>query len=138
LNFLRDDAAAKFESAGSDLLRDPWAARNDYIEVMLDPRGARSRFLTRHAIRLSEETRLWKLLEMQRSSLLMFTSCGWFFSDLAGIETMQVMRYAARVIELQNELGLEPPQKEFLDLMAEAKSNKPEKGTGAEIFSRLR
>ena len=140
LNFLRDDTGAKFESVGRELLRDPWAARNDYIDVMLDPRNARERFLTRHAIRsLSdvEENRVWQLLEMQHSALLMFTSCGWFFSDLAGIETVQVMRYAARVIYLQRQLGLEPPQKRFLELMAEAKSNNPEKGTGADIFLRI-
>ncbi|HET9788551.1 MAG TPA: DUF3536 domain-containing protein, partial [Pyrinomonadaceae bacterium] len=135
LNFLRDDAAAKFENA--DLLRDPWAARNDYIEVILDPQRTRESFLARHANRPLEESRVWNLLEMQHSALLMFTSCGWFFSDLAGIETMQVMRYAARVIDLQNQLGLEPPLKTFLDLLAEAKSNKPEKGTGADIFGNL-
>ena len=67
----------------------------------------------------------------------MFTSCGWFFSDLAGIETMQVMRYAARVLDLQNKLGLEPPQQRFLELLAEAKSNRPAKGNGADIFARL-
>ena len=68
LNFLRDDAALKFESVGSELLRDPWAARNEYVEVLLDPRGGAS-FLTRNAVRqLSdlEESRVWKLLEMQR------------------------------------------------------------------------
>jgi hypothetical protein len=69
---------------------------------------------------------------MQRSALLMFTSCGWFFSDLAGIETIQVMRYAARVIDLMKQLGLEPPVKTFLEIMAEAKSNRGE--NGAEIF----
>ena len=139
LDFLRDDAAAKFEDV--DLLRDPWAARNDYIDVILDPQRARVPFLNLHAVRpLSdvEKSRVWKLLEMQRSALLMFTSCGWFFSDLAGIETIQVMRYAARLIDLQTELRLEPPRKRFLELLAEAKSNKPEKGNGAEIFSRLR
>ena len=136
LNFLRDDAALKFESVGSELLRDPWAARNDYVEVLLDARGGSS-FLTRHAVRQlseAEESRVWKLLEMQRSALLMFASCGWFFSDLAGIETIQLMRYAARVMDLQNELGLAPPEKEFLELMSAAKSNRPEKGTGADIF----
>jgi hypothetical protein len=64
----------------------------------------------------------------------MFTSCGWFFSDLAGLETIQVMRYAARVIELQNQLGLNPPRKEFLEMMAEAKSNVAERGNGADIY----
>ncbi len=135
LNFLRDDAAAKFEN--TDLLRDPWAARNDYIDVILDPQRAREGFLSRHASGRFDELRVWKLLEMQRSALLMFTSCGWFFSDLAGIETMQVMRYAARVIDLQNQLGFDPPEKRFLELMAEATSNNPEKGTGADIFLRL-
>ncbi|HKG77819.1 MAG TPA: DUF3536 domain-containing protein [Pyrinomonadaceae bacterium] len=135
LNFLRDDAAIKFENFGSQLLRDPWAARNDYIAVMLDER-TRDEFFVRHALRPREESRVLKLLEVQRSALLMFTSCGWFFSDLAGIETIQVMRYAARVIDLQNQLGLEPPLESFLQLMAEAKSNDPEKGNGADIFLR--
>src|SRR5215216_5839381 len=138
LNFLRDDAAIKFESVGSELLRDPWAARNDYVEVLLDPRRARTSFLNRHAVReLSDESRVWKLLEMQRSALLMFASCGWFFSDLAGIETIQLMRYAARVMDLQSQLDLEPPEKKFLELMSEAKSNEPEKGTGADLFVHL-
>jgi alpha-amylase/alpha-mannosidase (GH57 family) len=133
LEFLRDDAAAKFEDAAGGLLRDPWAARNDYISVVLDP-DARQSFLIRHLLQAADEARVLKLMEMQRSALLMFTSCGWFFSDLAGIETVQVMRYAARVIDLMDQLGLDPPRKRFLEMMSEAKSNRPEKGTGAEIF----
>jgi alpha-amylase/alpha-mannosidase (GH57 family) len=123
LNFLRDDAAAKFEQAGRELFADPWAARNDYINVILDPDHAPAR-----------DPRALDLLEMQRSALLMFTSCGWFFSDLAGIETIQVLRYAARVIDLMSKLGLDPPRKEFLALLAEAKSNQLEKGNGADLF----
>jgi alpha-amylase/alpha-mannosidase (GH57 family) len=119
LNFLRDDAAAKFEEAGSELFADPWAARNDYINVILDPEHARLR-----------DPRALDLLEMQRSALLMFTSCGWFFSDLAGIETIQILRYAARVIELMDD----PPTEEFLALLAEAKSNQADKGNGADLF----
>jgi len=124
LNFLRDDAAEKFE--GSGLLRDPWAARNDYIKVILDPKHPRE----------GVDSRVWDLLEMQRSALLMFTSCGWFFSDLAGIETIQVLRYAARVIDLMNKLGLDPPLKKFLELLSEAKSNQLGKGNGSDIFQR--
>lgn len=137
LNFLRDDAAEKFERVGSELWRDPWAARNDYIKVMLDPEHARVEFLSQHAMRplsAAEESRAWDLLEVQRSALLMFTSCGWFFSDLAGLETKQVLRYAARVIDLLNKLELDPPRKEFLDLLADAKSNEPDNGTGADLF----
>jgi len=137
LNFLRDDAAMKFQDVGGELLSDPWAARNQYIGVVLDPDYVREEFLKRHAARQlnsSDESRVWKLLEMQRSALLMFTSCGWFFSDLAGIETIQVMRYAARVVDLMSQLGLEPPVKQFLEMMAEARSNRAEKGNGAQIF----
>jgi alpha-amylase/alpha-mannosidase (GH57 family) len=123
LEFLRDDAAAKFETAGAEFFQEPWAARNDYINVILDPR-----------VRASFDSRAIDLLEMQRSALLMFTSCGWFFSDLAGIETIQVIRYAARVIDLMDQLGLDPPRKQFLEILSEAKSNRPEKGNGAEIF----
>jgi alpha-amylase/alpha-mannosidase (GH57 family) len=133
LNFLRDDAAEKFQRVGSELLRDPWAARNDYIDVLLNSEHARAGFLQRHA-NTSDDARVWDLLEMQRSALLMFTSCGWFFSDLAGIETIQVLRYAARVIDLQNKLGLDAPRKHFLELLSEAKSNRPEKGNGADLF----
>ena len=138
LNFLRDDAALKFETAAAELLRDPWAARNDYISVLLGERF--SNFLSRHARRVlieAEAERAFKLLEMQRSALLMFTSCGWFFSDLGGIETVQVLRYAARVVDLQTQLGFEVPRKEFLDLLARARSNDPAKGTGADIFLRI-
>jgi alpha-amylase/alpha-mannosidase (GH57 family) len=137
LNFLRDDAAVKFESAGSELLRDPWAARNDYISVLLAPDGTREEFLARHAVRVlseAEQVRAFKLLEMQRSALLMFTSCGWFFSDLAGIETIQVLRYAARVLDLQSQLSFDVPRTPFLELLAHAKSNRPDQGNGADIF----
>jgi hypothetical protein len=134
LNFLRDDAAVKFEAAG-ELLKDPWAARNDYVSVLLGREF--SDFLAEHSARslnIAEANRARLLLEMQRSALLMFTSCGWFFSDLAGIETIQVLRYAARVIDLQKKLGFETPLKQFLELLSEAKSNRTEKGNGADLI----
>ena len=140
LNFLRDDAALKFEQSGRELLRDPWAARNDYISVLLTHGRERDEFLARNSVRpldAAEQARVFKLLEMQRSALLMFTSCGWFFSDLAGIETIQVLRYAARVIDLEEQLGFAVPRKQFLELLAKAKSNRPDKGNGAEIFLRF-
>jgi hypothetical protein len=73
-------------------------------------------------------------MEMQRHAMLMFTSCGWFFSELSGIETIQIMKYAARVIELLDELGVPSPRQRFLELMSEARSNLNEMGTGADIY----
>jgi alpha-amylase/alpha-mannosidase (GH57 family) len=136
LNFLRDDTAVKFETSGGELFRDPWAARNDYISVLLDPKQNHDSFLARHRKRVDvvEDVMALFLLEMQYSALLMFTSCGWFFSDLAGIETIQVLRYAARVLDLQKEFGFDAPREQFLELLAQAKSNRPDKGNGADIF----
>lgn len=138
LNFLRDDAAEKFQEAGSVLLKDPWAARNDYVKVLLDPDKV-SEFFAQHGnsdLSVPERDLALALLEIQRNALLMFTSCAWFFSDLAGIETIQIMRYAGRLIELQNELGFDTPRTRFIEMMAEAKSNDAEKGNGADIFLR--
>ena len=137
LDFLRDDVARHFEEIGGELFLDPWAARNAYVQLILDDGRSSEEFFAQQAsqeLSPPERARALTLLEIQRNSLLMFTSCGWFFSDLAGLETIQVMRYAARVIELQNQLGLNPPRKEFLEMMAEAKSNVAERGNGADIY----
>ena len=136
LNYLRDRAAEGFEELGSKLFKDPWDARNAYIEVLLK-RISPSDFLAQHARRQlfpADEVRAFTLLEMQRHALLMFTSCGWFFYDISGIETIQVLKYAARVLELSDRLGLTSHRKEFLDMLAEARSNVAEKGTGADIY----
>jgi alpha-amylase/alpha-mannosidase (GH57 family) len=140
LEFLRVDAANNFERFGTDLLKDPWQARNEFIRLILGEGQASEVFITgqaRRALSHKEQQFALKLLEIQRNALLMFTSCGWFFSDLGGIETIQVLRYAARVIELQKELGIETRSAEFLEILSEARSNVVEKGTGADIFLRL-
>ncbi|MBA2526987.1 MAG: DUF3536 domain-containing protein [Pyrinomonadaceae bacterium] len=139
LDFLRDEAAKHFERVGGELLIDPWGARNASIELILDHNRSREEFLIRHARKefTPEEAHCaLTLLELQRNSLLMYTSCGWFFSDVSGIETIQVMKYAARVIELMHELGLPSPRERFLELMAEAKSNIRHMETGANIYLR--
>jgi alpha-amylase/alpha-mannosidase (GH57 family) len=136
LNYLRDRTAEGFEELGSKLFKDPWGARNAYSDVLLQ-RCTPSDFLAQHARRElspADEVRAFTLLEMQRHALLMFTSCGWFFYDISGIETIQVLRYAARVIELSDQLGLPSHRQAFLHMLAEARSNVAEKGTGADIY----
>ena len=137
LEILRDVAARDFESFGADLFLDPWRARNESIELILDPLRSREDFLVRLRRRPLSGRDQWRalsLLEMQRNSLLMFTSCGWFFSEISGIETIQVLRYAARLIDLAEEIGAPLPRKDFLELLAEARSNRPGLGTGADIY----
>jgi len=137
LNFLRDVAAAVFEERGGELLRDPWEARGRYVELLIDPSRDPAEFLREQAGRTlshDEQSLALKLLEAQRGSLMTFTSCGWFFDDITGIETVQVLRYAARTLELIEECGADAPREEFLEILAEARSNVRGAGNGADVF----
>ncbi|MGD0158569.1 MAG: DUF3536 domain-containing protein [Terracidiphilus sp.] len=140
---LRDALIPLTEQAGAALFSDVWAARDAYIQVIID-RGAESidRFFAAHQVRPlseSERTRALELMEVQRHAQLMYTSCGWFFDDIAGIETVQVIAYAARVLQLaqlvfgEQAAALEPA---FLSRLSQAHSNKPEAGDGAAIYKK--
>jgi alpha-amylase/alpha-mannosidase (GH57 family) len=137
LDYLRDEAAAHFEEDGGRLFRDPWETRDAYIELILDPRRSPEQFLRRfraRGLRQPEQDRAVALLELQRSSMVMYTSCGWFFNDIAGLEAVQVLRYAGRVLGLMDGLGFPSAYEGFLELLSEAKSNQPTYGTGADVF----
>lgn len=138
LDYLSERSSHLFETRAGELLRDPWAARNDYIDVVLD-RSPENLWIffekhSRRELRPEETVTVLKLLEMQRHAMLMYTSCGWFFDELSGIETVQVVQYAARVIQMAREAAGEDLEPEFLNLMAEAKSNIQEFGDGARIY----
>jgi alpha-amylase/alpha-mannosidase (GH57 family) len=137
LDSLRDVAAEIYESRTGDLVDDPWALRDDYIELLLDPSADRARFFelrAKRALSGEEQQQLLQLLEMQRSSMLMYTSCGWFFNDLAGIETIQVMRYAGRLTDQLAALGRTGHEATLVEQLGEAHSNVSETGSGADIY----
>ena len=139
LDFLRDEAADYFEATRGELFIDPWAARDDAIALVLDELKSREEFLRVHAPRAltrEQQQKALGFLELQRNALLMYTSCGWFFSDISGIEPIQTLKFAARALDLMNQLGLVSPRQKFLEILAEAKSNRPELGNGADIFRR--
>ncbi|GAB4425388.1 MAG: DUF3536 domain-containing protein [Chloroflexi bacterium OHK40] len=140
LDWLRDTLAPKFEGLGRRLLHDPWAARDEYIELILDRSDETvGRFLGRHGRgKLDEGQRIaaLKLMELQRHLMLMYTSCGWFFDDLAGIETIQVIMYAGRALQLAHELFGEDFETPFLERLARARSNDPAQGDGRQIYER--
>jgi alpha-amylase/alpha-mannosidase (GH57 family) len=140
LDWLRDQLSPLFERRGRSYLQDPWRARDSYIDVVLD-RSAESvaAFLAEHAHReLDAEDRVCvlELLEMQRHAMLMYTSCGWFFDDVAGIETIQVLRYAGRAIQLAERRGAVRLEEEFVRRLDAVHSNRPEEGSGADIYRR--
>ena len=141
-DWLRDQVASRYEEKARTLLKDPWLARNNYIRLILDRSEENvDSFLAEHATRqlqIPEKITVLKLLELQRHAMLMYTSCGWFFDELSGIETVQVIQYAGRVVQLATELfgdlELEPS---FLAKLAEAKSNIPEHNNGARIYEKF-
>jgi hypothetical protein len=131
---VRDAAVEVFERRGPDLLGgDPWAARDAYVDVLLGrvtPEGFAERWVT------GDPVEALTLLESQRHALLMYTSCGWFFNDVAGIETVQIMRYAARCLDLLAELDEPAPFDRALELLRQARSNKPDEGDGMTVWRR--
>ena len=140
LDWLRDTLAPLYENKAVALLKDPWNARDEYIRVILD-RSLENleRFLGEHAAHVlnpDETVVALKLLEMQRHALLMYTSCGWFFDELSGLETVQVIEYAARALQLGQEIFGDHLEVEFLDRLRLAKSNLPEHQDGAQVYEK--
>jgi alpha-amylase/alpha-mannosidase (GH57 family) len=141
LDWLRDSLATKYEEKARRLLKAPWAARDDYVEIVLDrsPENVR-RFLDQHANREMDETErttALKLLELQRHAMLMYASDGWFFDDLSGIETVQTIQYAGRVIQLAEQLFKDNTESHFLNILERAKSNIPENGDGQQVYQKF-
>ncbi|HXT02063.1 MAG TPA: DUF3536 domain-containing protein [Elusimicrobiota bacterium] len=140
LDALREKLAALYEKEAAGLLGEPWAARDAYVQVVLDRSDASvDRFLSAHAPGARDEasrSRALRLLELQRHALMMYTSCGWFFDELSRLEPVQILLYAARALELARGFGadLEP---EFVAALAKAPSNYPEFGDGAGVWAKL-
>jgi alpha-amylase/alpha-mannosidase (GH57 family) len=141
LDWLRDQVDLVYEHRAAALLKDPWEARDDYIRLVLDrSRDARADYFARHQRRPLDETEQVKairLLELERQRLLMYTSCGWFFDEISGIEPVQILRYAAMAIQYVRSLGGGALEEEFVRRLARAPSNLPELGDGAGVWRRL-
>jgi alpha-amylase/alpha-mannosidase (GH57 family) len=139
---LRAELDPLFAAEAGKFLRDPWAARNGYIAVILD-RSAESvdawfsDFQARE-LAAAERTRVLQLLEMQRHAMLVYTSCGWFFDDLAGIEARQDLQYAARAIQLAQILFGDGIEGRFSGILAKAHSNEKGRPDGSVLYARAR
>lgn len=135
MDWLGNQVAAIYAEEAGIHLKEPWKARDDYIEVILDSSAERKdQFLRRHArkkLGRKEKARMFKLLEMEKNAMLIYTSCGWFFDEISGIETVQVMRYAAKAIELAEELQGKSLEEEYVRILETAPSNLYENGAAA-------
>jgi alpha-amylase/alpha-mannosidase (GH57 family) len=142
LDLLRNHSQTFFEDMAGDLFPDPWRARDEYglvVDEAPEVRKQSLRRLGRPSLRRDRgaaSTRALMLMEMQRSLLLMYASCAWFFDDIGGSEAAIALRRAAHAMDLWTALGGRPPSKAFLDILAKARSNDRKLGTGADAFAR--
>ncbi len=140
MDWLRDQLDPFYEVRLGKLVKNPWDARDDYIQVILDrAEESRAAFFSRHQrgpLEPPRQVEALRLLELQRQRLLMFTSCGWFFDDISGLEATQVLKYAARAMQLGGGLGFSGLEEEFARRLKAAPSNVSDYGNGAQVFRR--
>ena len=141
MDWLRDALIKVYQEQISLYVKDVWQVRDDYIEVILDrsPENVEN-FFSIHLIKeitKQEKIKVLKLLEMQRQAMLMYTSCGWFFDEISGIETIQIMRHAARAMQLAKEISGIDFEPKYTKILKEAPSNNPRFKNGAQIYELL-
>jgi alpha-amylase/alpha-mannosidase (GH57 family) len=141
LDWLRDQVDVFYEARASAYLKDPWAARDAYVDVILDRRpGTLARFLDAHRrgpLDEAAQVETRRLLEMQRNRLLMYTSCGWFFDEISALEPVQVLKYAAMALQYLRDLGGGSLEGEFIRRLEAAPSNVPQFHDGGDVYRRL-
>jgi len=138
LDWLRDVLGEIFTREGAKILKGPWEARNDYINVILNrDEAVIKKFYRDNQITETDQSRMLRLMEIQRHTLLMYTSCGWFFDEISGIETIQVMQYACRAIQLAKQISDIDLEAEFQKRLEQAPSNVADYGNGTEVYKKF-
>ena len=139
MSWLNEEISKVYEEEGSRYFRYPWQTRDDYVDLIIsrEDSDVSGFFSERCTINLTpdEITRALMLLEMTKNSLFMMTSCGWFFDEISGIETIQVMMYACRSIQLAKRISGRDFEPSFIGILKEAKSNVPALGNGSDIYN---
>ncbi len=140
LNWLRDELIPIYEDLAGKYVKDPWDVRNEYIAALIDRSEENiEAFITKYAkkdLTKSERVHLFRLLEMQRNAILMFSSCGWFFDEISGLETTQILQYACRAIHYAQQVWDVDLEKEFIFRLSQAPSNLTEYGDGGGVYEK--
>lgn len=138
MDWLGDRLATIYWNEATKFLIDPWKTREEYVTVILDRRQEHEyRFIETHSKRgLSQEKgkSLLELLEMERCAMLMFASCGWFWDEISGIETVQILRYAGRAMQLARAATGINLESEFVDMLERAPGNYQQFRNGGEVY----
>jgi alpha-amylase/alpha-mannosidase (GH57 family) len=140
LDWLNNGLSTIFEKETKDLLKNCWETRNSYISVILNPdENEKNEFIQRHSARsLTEEEKklIFNLFESQKFALFMFTSCGWFFDDISGLEAVQILMYAKKAIELCKAFSHEDLEKGLMNYLKKAVSNDQKYINGLGVYNK--
>ncbi len=138
LDWLRDELISIYNKEAVQLFKDPEEARNNYIQVILRRNDETiKKFLREHCIRDTDQSKVLRLMEMQRNAMLMYTSCGWFFDEVSGIETTQIMQYACRAMQLVSQIADKNLEDDFLKRLEGAQSNVASYGNAATVYNKF-
>jgi alpha-amylase/alpha-mannosidase (GH57 family) len=140
LDWLNVQLSTIFEKESKGLLKNCWEARNSYISVILNPdEDEKNKFIQRHSLKPlteKEKIKIFRLLESQKFALFMFTSCGWFFDDISGLEAVQILMYAKKAIDLFEAFSHEDLEKGLMDYLKKAVSNDQKYMNGLEVYNK--
>lgn len=138
LDWLRDELTTIYNKEAIQIFKDPEEARNNYIQVILRRNDETiKKFLREHCIRDTDQSKVLRLMEMQRNAMLMYTSCGWFFDEVSGIETTQIMQYACRAMQLVSQIADRNMEDDFLKRLEAAPSNVVSYGNAANVYNKF-
>lgn len=138
LDWLRDELEKIFEREASPILVDPWRARDEYIDVILRRNDETiGKFLATHCSQAVDAPQVLRLMEVQRNAMLMYTSCGWFFDEVSGIETTQIMQYACRAMQLVSQISEVNLELEFRKRLEYIPSNVPTLANAANVYTKI-
>ncbi len=140
MNWLKSKVDDFFNTELPKYLKDIDQVKRDYIEVILNQyKNRRIEFIKKFQLRElteSEQISVSRILEMYKNSLLMFTSCGWYFDDISGLESIQIMKYAGRILQLFERFHINYSE-DYLKIIEVAESNFKSKGNGRSIFNQV-
>jgi hypothetical protein len=77
------------------------------------------------------------LAEIAECGALMFASCAWFWEDISRQETRQMLRYAARAMELAKQVSGRDLEPDFSRRLGQAVPNDPAFRSGPGLFRQL-
>jgi alpha-amylase/alpha-mannosidase (GH57 family) len=138
MDWLRDKLADIYQQKMQQYVQDVWVVRDRYIDVILNRQPENiEKFISENAptgLSQTEQVVFLKLLEIQRHAMLMYTSCGWFFDDISGLESVQVMQYAARAAQLVKEVAAVDLEPEYVEILRKAPANLAQYADGAQVY----